>query len=333
MVYAQVTSRIIPLGVGGSNVWVKSLCTHSPDCVIVICDASLVTRMTPEASLSSSLDLSSAESTHQVGDWPHGDDLPGVDLLNPPEIVPEADRDLQVRLKNDEGRLILFLPPEDDPTAADAVGLSWTEILHHLRLRLNAEERFWQPNTPVRLVARDRLLDARQLQELTDALSDVQLRLKRVYTSRRQTAVTAATAGYSVEQQVVATHLSSQPGETGQALAHPLYIQMTLRSGTEIRHNGTVVVLGDLNPGSAVVAEGDILVWGRLRGVAHAGSKGNARCLIMALQMEPTQIRIADFVARAPETPLAQYFPEVAYVSPQGSIRIARASDFTRPPG
>ena len=79
-----------------------------------------------------------------------------------------------------------------------------------------------------------------------------------------------------------------------------------------------------------VVAEGDILVWGRLRGVAHAGSKGNARCLIMAMQMQPTQLRIADFVARPPETPPAQYHPEVAYVYRSGTIRIARAVDFHR---
>ena len=311
------------------NGWIKSLYTHSPDYGIVICDASLVPRMSPEVSLSS--DIPSVDLPPHAEDALDGDDLPSADLLANSAIVAAVDRDLQVQLKNDGGRLMLFLPPEGDTTADDAVGLSWTEILQHLRTRLNAEERFWQPNTSVRLIARDRLLDSRQLQELTDALSDVQLRLKRVYTTRRQTAVAAATAGYSVEQQVVATHLVSQPAEVGQVLAHPLYIQMTLRSGTEIRHDGTVIVLGDLNPGSAVVAEGDILVWGRLRGVAHAGSKGNARCLIMALQMEPTQIRIADFVARAPETPLAQYFPEVAYVSPQGSIRIARASDFARP--
>jgi septum site-determining protein MinC len=49
----------------------------------------------------------------------------------------------------------------------------------------------------------------------------------------------------------------------------------------------------------------------------------------MALQMEPTQLRIADAVARAPETPPAQFYPEVAYVTPQG-IRIARATDFSR---
>jgi septum site-determining protein MinC len=49
----------------------------------------------------------------------------------------------------------------------------------------------------------------------------------------------------------------------------------------------------------------------------------------MALQMEPTQLRIAEAVARAPQTPPAQFYPEVAYVTPEG-IRIARATDFAK---
>jgi len=78
-----------------------------------------------------------------------------------------------------------------------------------------------------------------------------------------------------------------------------------------------------------VVANGDILVWGRLRGIAHAGALGNQQCVIMALQMEPTQLRIADAIARAPEKSLLQFFPEVAHMTPQG-IRIVRANGFSR---
>ena len=104
---------------------------------------------------------------------------------------------------------------------------------------------------------------------------------------------------------------------------------MTVRSGTEIRHPGTVIILGDINPGGIVVAEGDIVIWGRLRGIAHAGAGGNRECLIMSLQMEPTQLRIADAVARSPEKSPMQVFPEVAHITPAG-IRIARANDFSR---
>jgi len=66
---------------------------------------------------------------------------------------------------------------------------------------LNGSDRFWQPNTTVHLIAADRLLDVRQLQEIADAC-EVQLQLQRIY-SRRQTAVAAATAGYCVEQQTL----------------------------------------------------------------------------------------------------------------------------------
>ena len=241
------------------------------------------------------------------------------------------ERDLQVRLKSEGGKLLLMLPPEVESEVENpASSLTWSEVLQQLKQRLNAGERLWQADTSVHLIARDRLLDGRQLQAIADALTEAQLCLTRVYTSRRQTAVAAATTGYSVEQQSSIAQLNPAGAESAQAMEEPLYLQTTLRSGGDVRHNGTVIILGDLNPGSSVVATGDILIWGRLRGTAHAGAKGNAQCLIMALQMEPNQIRIADFVARAPENPPAQYYPEVAYVAPQGTIRIARALEFSR---
>ncbi len=260
-------------------------------------------------------------------------DLPADGASEPSaeRVLGDQERDQQIRLKSEGGKLLLTLPTEgsfeqDNP----AQYLSWAEIFQQLKQRLHAGGRLWQADTTVHLNARDRLLDGRQLQEIADSLAEVQLRLKRVYTSRRQTAVAAATAGYSVEQQSSIAQINPSGGETAQALAEPLYLQTTLRSGSDVKHNGTVIVLGDLNPGSSVVADGDILVWGRLRGTVHAGARSNAQALIMALQMEPTQIRIADFVARPPENPPAEYYPEVAYVTPQGTIRIAKALDFHR---
>lgn len=236
-----------------------------------------------------------------------------------------VDCHLQVRLKTEGERLLLILPPE----AAMPGAASWFDLWQQLKHRLNAGERFWQANSTVHLMAQDRLLDGQKLQAIADALLEVQLQLQRVYTTRRQTAVAAAAAGYSVEQQPPTYSLNQTPSEPAQLLVEPLYLQITVRSGIEIRHPGTIVILGDLNPGGEVVAAGDIFVWGRLRGVAHAGADGNRNCRIMALQMEPTQLRIADAVARAPETPPSQFYPEVAYVTP-GGIRIARATDFSK---
>jgi septum site-determining protein MinC len=262
------------------------------------------------------------------------------DSSSPPvEAEPSADQAAtdtsgdfqnQVQLTSEKGCVHLVLPREvPRPEEDTAPSLPWGEWLQQIRLRLNANERFWQANTEVHLQAKDRLLDVRQLQALADLLSEHDLKLKRVTSSRRQTALAAVTIGYSVDQSEAVNHLVQSPKQPGQPLENPLYLQTTVRSGIEIRHPGTIIILGDTNPGSSLLASGDILVWGRLRGMAHAGLDGNRSCRIMALQMQPTQLRIADLVARPPETPPANYLPEVAYVG-ENAIRIAVAQDFAR---
>ncbi|MFH7024832.1 MAG: septum site-determining protein MinC [Heteroscytonema crispum UTEX LB 1556] len=242
----------------------------------------------------------------------------------PPEKA--VNPNIQVQIKSEDGKLLLILPTESQVPASE-YGLS--EIWQQMKLRLLAGDRFFVPNTTVHLIARDRLLDGRQLQEIAETLREIQLQLKSVSTSRRQTAIAAVSAGYSVEQLQQEPSLSSASTTAPTPLADALYLEMTVRSGLEIRHPGTVIILGDVNPGGIVIADGDILVWGRLRGIAHAGAGGKTDCLIMALQMEPTQLRIADAVARAPEKSPMQFYPEVAYIIPTG-IRITKATDFSR---
>jgi len=249
-----------------------------------------------------------------------------VDLTELPLLDSTVDNNIQVQWKSESGRLLLILPTESQVPPSE---VSWSEIWQQMKLRLKGGDRFRLPNTPVHLVARDRLLDTRQLQELAESLNEVELQLKSVSTSRRQTAIAAVSSGYSVEQVQAESTLNLASTTAVQPLADALYLQMTVRSGHLIRHPGSVIILGDLNPGGIVVADGDILVWGRLRGIAHAGAGGNRECLIMAVQMEPTQLRIADAVARAPEKSPLQFFPEVAHITPEG-IRISKASDFSR---
>jgi septum site-determining protein MinC len=189
----------------------------------------------------------------------------------------------------------------------------------------------------VELIAGERLIDQSQLRTLAQILETANLKLSCVHTTRRPTAVAAVTIGYSVQQQSPDLALGAQnipnlkfspAGETKQ-LSPPLVLTTTLRSGSDVRHPGHVILIGDLNPGGAIVADGDILVWGRLRGIAHAGAKGNRSACIMALQMEPTQLRIADQVARAPSAKLDEFYPEVASIVANG-IQIVRAYDFSR---
>ncbi len=245
------------------------------------------------------------------------------------DLSPLVNRYSQICLKNDGEQFLLVLPTQAEINS----DLPWSETWQELKHLLQTKEQSWQVGTKVCLVAKDRLLDSRQLQTIAETLDEVQLSLATISTSRRQTAVAAATSGYSVEQKTIAEslgdNLTNLTQESSLALAEPLYLQNTVRSGVEIRHPGTIVICGDLNPGGKAIAAGDILVWGRLRGIAHAGAQGNHHCRIAALQMEFTQLRIANAVARAPKIRPKNLSPELAFMTTEG-IRLAQNSEFAK---
>lgn len=96
-----------------------------------------------------------------------------------------------------------------------------------------------------------------------------------------------------------------------------LVVRRTVRSGQSVRHMGHVVIIGDVNPGGEVVAGGDVVVWGRLRGLVHAGATGDPDAWVCALHLAPTQLRIADLFSRAPDgagEPKRHALPEVARI-------------------
>ncbi|GAB4509907.1 MAG: septum site-determining protein MinC [Anaerolineae bacterium] len=78
-------------------------------------------------------------------------------------------------------------------------------------------------------------------------------------------------------------------------------IRQTLRSGRVVHSAGHVVVYGDVNPGAEIIAVGDIIVWGNLRGNVHAGADGNEEAVVCALNMIPTQLRIAGYITTSPK--------------------------------
>ncbi len=76
-----------------------------------------------------------------------------------------------------------------------------------------------------------------------------------------------------------------------------LYHRGTLRGGQALHNLGNLVVIGDVNPGAELVASGDIVVFGALRGVAHAGAQGDRAARVIALELAATQLRIATAIA------------------------------------
>lgn len=214
--------------------------------------------------------------------------------------------------------------------ASSLLTLTWDEMLSQLEHRMAASGHDWKPRTQVYLQAGDRLLDTRQLQELFESLQNYELLLHCVVTNRRQTAINAASMGFSVEQGTIFRELLGFNPIPNSPTDDPLYIKMTVRSGTEIRHSGSIIIFGDVNAGAELISEGDIIVCGKLKGLAHAGAKGNAQAVVMALHLNATQIRIANFIARV-DSPTTTFCPEVAFVSTQGApaIKIVQVVDYS----
>lgn len=163
-------------------------------------------------------------------------------------------------------------------------------------------------------------LGVNEMVDLRDMLSERGVSLWAVISESPKTEKTAQLLG-------LATRISKpRPEERRQFTVEDLgdetalFLNKTLRSGTRIEFPGHVVILGDVNPGAEIIAEGNVIVWGRVRGVVHAGSKGNRQAVICALDLSASQLRIADEVS-ALLKPQSSPHPEIASINPDGRLQ------------
>ncbi len=106
-------------------------------------------------------------------------------------------------------------------------------------------------------------------------------------------------------------------------LQQMIVINRTVRGGQEIKTRSSVLICGNVNPGAQIIAGGSIDVRGTCRGLVHAGAFGNDKAFIVADQLLPLQIRIADLVARSPDVVEKSDSPERASIK-NGQIVIER---------
>jgi septum site-determining protein MinC len=160
-----------------------------------------------------------------------------------------------------------------------------------------------------------REISAAELGRLRDRLSEREVHLFAVLSTAEASQAAAANLGLDRDldrvtqaEEVTAPAIDTRlPGENA------ILVERTLRSGNQVQHAGHVIVLGDVNPGAEVVAGGNVVVWGRLRGVVHAGAGGDEKAVVCALDLAPTQLRIAGYVALSPERE-GTVHPEKAFV-------------------
>ncbi len=109
-------------------------------------------------------------------------------------------------------------------------------------------------------------------------------------------------------------------------------INRTLRSGAAVRHDGDLFIFGDVNPGAHVVATGNIVVLGALKGMAHAGAGGGDGSFILAFDLRPTQLRIGRKIAIPPaKNSGGPFLPEIATVSEDQVVIEAYRGRLPRP--
>src|SRR5688572_3417498 len=164
----------------------------------------------------------------------------------------------------------------------------------------------------------NQILKVNDLVELRDQLSERNVALWAVVSESPTTEQTSQLLG-------LATRISKPRPEEQRQFADTisddtaLFISKTIRSGTRIEYPGNVVIVGDVNPGAEVIAEGNVVVWGKVRGVIHAGAKGNREAFICALDLSANQLRIADEVS-AMLKPQKDPRPEIASINNEGKL-------------
>jgi len=195
----------------------------------------------------------------------------------------------------------------------------WENQRAALIAQVDAQPAFFQ-GARLALDVASQVLHVKELVDLRDQLSERGIFLWAVVSESPTTESTAQLLG-------LATRISKpRPEEARQFSVEDLgeetalFLNRTLRSGTRIEFAGHVVVFGDVNPGAEVVAERSVIIWGRLRGMVHAGSKGNKKAIIGALDLSPTQLRIAEEVAAA-LNPQQNPKPEVVRINTDGKLQ------------
>jgi septum site-determining protein MinC len=208
----------------------------------------------------------------------------------------------RVRIKGTSDGLVISLGPGP-----------LQEVLDEMDARLAAKASFFVGGR-VALRIGDRALSAEQLQGIGNRLHELGVSLWAVDSQHPTTYAAAQALGLEASFQAPARTSPATQEEVPWAEMAGIVVRRTLRSGQAVHHAGHVTLIGDVNPGAEIVAGGDIIVWGKLRGTAHAGAAGSEQAVVCALELAPSQIRIGSHIARPPERGRRPRAPEVASV-------------------
>lgn len=155
------------------------------------------------------------------------------------------------------------------------------EIVEELEAKLPKINVFYEKNNRLPIRISGRLLTESEVEItkklITDHIKDAEIRFDDI-------------------SDMLGLHSIKKTFETSLEISETKVVEYSLRSGQREEYAGSIVICGDVNPGAEIIAGGNILVLGTLRGVAHAGANGNKKAVISANSIDITQVRIANLV-------------------------------------
>jgi septum site-determining protein MinC len=182
----------------------------------------------------------------------------------------------------------------------------WDSLLAALREQLQQGTHFFN-GAQVTVDIGGRALSDDQVATLLTLMQEHGLKADALASTERRSRDAARAAG--VTTRVINRTQAAEPEDRSEATV----VMRTLRSGQQVRHHGHITVIGDVNAGSEVIAGGSVIVFGRLRGIVHAGALGDQSAVICAIELTPTQLRIGEQIARNAEG--GGGGPEIARIS------------------
>lgn len=206
---------------------------------------------------------------------------------------------------------LLFLLDDNVPFA---------ELLTEIQRRISAQPNFFK-GAAITINSGRRTIEAQEFHFLYRMLTRNEMRVQSVVSMSAQTRMVVegygvasrppsfaagdSGASLGLKDRGSASATTAPLGEAASAgnisdAATGLFLRCNLPAGQSVRYAGDVCVLGDVDAGAEIVADGDVIIWGALRGLVHAGVGGDDEAIVCALQLTPTQLSIASATSRFP---------------------------------
>lgn len=213
---------------------------------------------------------------------------------------------LQLRVRGTRDGIVFYLP--EDGSSED--------LISQIRDAVSSGRDFFKDSQVV-LDFDQRTPDQSEIDNIEEIFEANDMRLRHITANRQESRVILNELGHRPLRIVARRDRdidTARPARSPDRTA--VYVRRTLRSGATVHSDGDLVIMGDVNAGAQISAVGDIIVWGALRGMVHAGTDGSNDAMICALKLQPTQIRIGAKVARPPDDREYEVTtPQSAYVT------------------